>query len=83
VYIINQSEKRIATVARSRFMKAALYPYEVPTVFTWNGREQNGSAAPDGDYYFAVDLLHQGRVVTISNEAGPLPVVVNNHARCP
>jgi FlgD Ig-like domain len=83
VYIVDLSDKRIDTVARSRFMKASLYPHEVPTDFTWNGRKQNGSPAPDGEYYFAVDLLHQGRIVTISNESGPLPVVVNSHARCP
>lgn len=83
VYIVDQTDKRIATVARSRFMKAALFPHEVPTGFIWDGRAQNGSPAPDGDYYFAVDLLHQGRVVTISNESGPLPVVVNSRARCP
>jgi flagellar hook assembly protein FlgD len=73
----------VATVAGDRFMKAVLFPHEVATHFRWNGREQNGSIAPDGTYYFKVHLIHQGRTVTISNNSGPLPVVVDTRARCP
>ena len=84
VYIVNQSGTRTITrLARSRFMKASLFPHEVPRFFSWNGREQNGSIAADGTYYFDVHLIHQGRTVTISNESGPLPVRVNSRARCP
>jgi hypothetical protein len=39
--------------------------------FTWNGREDNGSFAPDGTYFVRVALIHQGRTVTISGPAGP------------
>lgn len=84
VYIVNQSGTRtIATLAHGRFMKASLFPHEVATAFAWNGRDQNGSIAPDGSYYFNVHLIHQGRIVTISNNSGPLPVRVNATARCP
>jgi hypothetical protein len=83
VYIVNQSDRRVATVARDRFMKAALFPHEVPTAFTWNGRDQNGSTAPDGTYYFVAQLVHQRRTITLSNDSGPLPVMVNTHGRCP
>lgn len=84
VYVVNQpGTHTIATLARDRFMKASLFPHEVPTAFAWNGREQNGSIAPDGTYYFDVHLIHQGRTVTISNESGPLPVRVASRASCP
>ncbi len=83
VYIVNQSGTRtITTLARHRFMKASLFPHEVPTYFAWNGRQQSGAVAPDGTYYFNVHLIHQGRTVTISNESGPLPVRVNTRTRC-
>lgn len=84
VYVVNQGGTRtITTLARARFMKASLFPHEVPTYFVWNGREQDGSIAPDGAYYFDVHLIHQGRTVTLSNESGPLPVRVNTRASCP
>ena len=84
VYIVNQSGTRtIATLARNRFMKASLYPHEVPSFFTWNGRAQDGSIAPDATYYFNVHLIHQGRTVTISDSSGPLPVRVDTQVRCP
>ncbi len=45
-------------------------------LFVWNGREDNGSIAPDGTYYIRVSLVHQGRDVEISNNAGAEPVDV-------
>jgi len=83
VYIVNQSGARVATVASDHFMKAALFPHEVPTRFVWDGRTQNGAVAPDGKYYFTVHLVHQGRTVTISSNSGPLPVTVTTRTRCP
>jgi hypothetical protein len=82
VYIVNQAGTRVATIARHRLMKANLFPHEVPTSYAWDGREQNGSIAPDGRYYFTVHLIHQDRLVTISGNNGPLPVIVNTAARC-
>ena len=38
--------------------------------FTWDGRTANGAVAPDGTYYIRVALIHQGRSVLISNNAG-------------
>lgn len=83
VYIVDQAGTPVATLARDRFMKAALFPHEVPTQFTWDGREQNGSVAPDGRYYFTVHLIHQGRTVTIASGSGPLPVTVTTRSPCP
>ncbi|HUE26879.1 MAG TPA: hypothetical protein VMP89_08910, partial [Solirubrobacteraceae bacterium] len=44
--------------------------------FVWNGRESNGSVAPDGRYYIKVRLIGARRIVTISNQSGPEPVTV-------
>lgn len=82
VYIVDNDDRRIATVASDRFMKAALFPHEVPTAFTWDGREQDGAVAPNGTYYFTVNLRHQGRIVTIADGNGPVPVVVNARPSC-
>jgi hypothetical protein len=83
VYTINATGTRIATIAHGRFMKAVLFPHEVPTHFRWDGRERSGSIAPNGIYYFQVHLVHQGRTVTISSNSGPLPVTVDTRASCP
>lgn len=47
------------------------------STFTWNGREDNGSVAPDGTYYLRVSLIHQGRSLLISNNQGAEPVTVD------
>ncbi|HEY2653924.1 MAG TPA: hypothetical protein VGI50_18520 [Solirubrobacteraceae bacterium] len=84
VYIVDQTGTRtIATLVRGRFMKASLFPHEVPTFFSWNGRRQSGSIAPDGTYYFDVHLIHQDRTLTISDNSGPLPVRVDTQVHCP
>jgi hypothetical protein len=44
--------------------------------FTWNGHTASGAVAPDGTYYIRVALIHQGRSVLISNNAGPEPIIV-------
>jgi hypothetical protein len=36
-------------------------------LFIWDGRESDGSVAPDGNYYIRVVLLHQDREVEIAN----------------
>jgi hypothetical protein len=82
VYMVNQAGRSVATLTTNKFMKASLYPHEVPTTFTWNGREQDGAVAPDGNYYFTVELLHQDRIVTLSDSSGPLPVAVNTGVHC-
>jgi hypothetical protein len=48
-------------------------------LFIWNGREDDGSIAPDGNYYIRVVLVHQAREVEISNpdtgDADPVAVI--------
>ena len=49
--------------------------------FVWNGREDNGSIAPDGIYDIRVSLVHQNRSLLISNQnSGAVePVTVQTH----
>jgi hypothetical protein len=82
VYVVDARSRRVATLASGRFMKAVLFPHEVPTFFTWDGRAASAAIAADGTYYFNVHLVHQNRTVTISSYSGPLPVTVNTRARC-
>src|SRR5205085_6676441 len=51
--------------------------------FTWTGREDNGSLAPDGTYYVRVALIHQGRTVTISGPSGPEPFEIKTTVPTP
>jgi FlgD Ig-like domain len=46
------------------------------STFTWDGRRDDGSVAPDGTYYLRVSLIHQARSLLISNNAGAEPVTV-------
>jgi hypothetical protein len=75
VYMVDQSGTIVATLATGRYMRGGAHP--VRTLFTWNGREDNGRVAPDGTYYIRVALLHQGRTLDIASPAGTLePVTV-------
>ncbi len=50
-------------------------------VFVWDGRESDGSVAPDGVYRLYVHLIHQGRLIPIANgSTGAIePVTVDTH----
>jgi hypothetical protein len=74
VYVVDSQGRRIATLASGRYMPGGSHP--VRSQFVWDGREQNGSLAPDGRYYVRVHLIHQNRTVTISDNSGALPVTV-------
>jgi hypothetical protein len=50
------------------------------STFTWDGREDDGSVAPDGIYYLRVSLIQQGRSLLISNNAGAEPITVDTRA---
>jgi hypothetical protein len=71
VYIVDSDGTIVRTLASSRHM-----PIKRRVPFVWNGREDNGSVAPDGTYHVRVALLHQGRTVDISDANGPIPVKV-------
>ncbi len=75
VEIIDPGGAVVATLATGVYMRGGAHP--VRTLFTWDGREDDGQIAPDGVYYIRVTLLHQGRTVEIANSAGTAePVIV-------
>lgn len=73
VYIVNSEQEIVRTLASGVYMRASP---PVRRTFTWNGRLDDGSIAPDGTYYIRVTLIHQARYVLISNNAGPEPITV-------
>lgn len=81
VYIVDSAGSVIRTLATGRHMRRDV---RIPDgMFVWNGREDNGTLAPDGTYYVKVALIHQGRSVLISNNSGPEPVIVKTAAPHP
>jgi hypothetical protein len=65
VYVVDAAGDIVDTVAIARHMRRNV---RIPDgVFHWNGRETNGSVAPDGTYYFRVALLHQGRTIDLTD----------------
>jgi hypothetical protein len=80
VDVINRSGKIIGSVATRRHMRAdRRYP---DGAFSWNGRENNGTIAPDGAYRFRIKLVKQHRTIvpnkpiTIATER-PRPLVMS------
>jgi FlgD Ig-like domain len=70
VYVVNAAGGIVRTLALGRHMRRG---ERIPDgVFHWNGREDNGTIAPDGLYYFRIALLHQGRTITVPG--GPVRV---------
>jgi hypothetical protein len=71
VYVVNQDGVQVkAFPPRKMAVKRR-------STFIWDGREDNGSVAPDGTYYLQVSLIHQARSLQISNPSGAEPVVVD------
>lgn len=70
VYVVDQSGTIVRTITSGRHMRV-----RVRTAFHWNGREDDGTIAPDGTYYFRVALLHQNR--TIEYTRTPIQVLTS------
>ncbi len=81
VYIVDSNGNVISTLASGVHMRGGDHP--VRHRFIWDGRSAAGTIAPDGTYYIRVALIHQGRSVLISNNAGPEPVTVHTVAPRP
>lgn len=73
VYIVNQEDHAIRTLPGSgRYLRTFKR-----RVFVWDGRENDGSVAPDGSYDIQVSLAHQGRKLLIAKATGAVePVTV-------
>ena len=82
VYVVDQSDTLVRTLASGVHMQGGGAP-GTRRLFVWNGREDSGRIAPDGVYYIRVALIHQGRTVTLSNSAGPIPVKVKTRPPVP
>jgi hypothetical protein len=84
VYVVNADRGDIVrTVASGRHMRRGV---RIPDgVFQWNGREDSGSVAPDGTYYFRAALRQQGATIPLNEPqqlvkvktTTPHPVVVS------
>jgi hypothetical protein len=82
VYVVNAATGDIVrTVASGRHMRKGV---RIPDgVFHWNGREDNGTVAPDGTYYFRAALRQQGATINLNGvpvkvkTTPPRPVVVS------
>jgi flagellar hook assembly protein FlgD len=55
----------VRTVADGRHMRKGV---RIPDgVFHWDGRLANGTVAPDGSYYFRVNLIHRNHTINLTN----------------
>lgn len=64
VSVIDQSGTIVRTLASGRHMRRGVRNPD--GLFPWDGREDDGTVAPDGTYYFRIALLHQGRTTDIA-----------------
>lgn len=64
VYVVNSAGAIVRTVASGRHMRIRVRRPDGE--FTWNGRTDSGSVAPDGVYRFRVALRQQGRTVQLA-----------------
>lgn len=66
VSVVNAADDAVVrTVADGRHMRKGV---RIPDgVFHWNGRQDDGTVAPDGSYYFRVTLIHQNRTIDLTN----------------
>jgi FlgD Ig-like domain len=67
VYVVDQSGDVVDTLATGRHLQKG-----VRVTFVWNGREGDGTIAPDGAYHFRVGLSQQGRTIDLATEPGAL-----------
>jgi FlgD Ig-like domain len=74
VDIVDPAGRIVAQLADGRQMAT-----KQRTWFDWNGRGSDGKVVPDGQYFIRVSLIHQGRSLLISNNAGAEPVTVQVH----
>jgi hypothetical protein len=67
VYVVDQSGDVVDTLATGRHLQKG-----ARVTFVWNGREADGTIAPDGAYHFRVGLSQQGRTIDLATESGAL-----------
>lgn len=82
VYVVDQSDTTVRTVASGVFMRKPKAPTTqgfraVTRYFAWNGRNASGRPVAPGSYFFDVHLIHQQRTIVLPN-----PVTVEKATRC-
>ena len=68
VSIVNTGGTVVRTLTHSRHMRKG-----IRSSFPWNGRTDSGQVAPDGQYYWRVTFIGQGRTLEL-----PRPVTVRD-----
>jgi hypothetical protein len=81
VYVTDEGRRPIRTLALRHHMRLAVRNPDGN--FYWNGREANGSIAPDGSYLVKVALIHQARTVVLSRPSGPYVLTVKTRGPQP
>jgi hypothetical protein len=76
VYVVSPAGEIIRTLASGRHMRRGVRHPDGE--FSWDGREDNRSYAPDGSYDIRVVLIHQNRSLLLLR-----PIVVETHAPRP
>jgi hypothetical protein len=71
VYVVDSGGTIVATLATSRHMRVGVRNPDGE--FSWNGREDDGSIAPDGTYYIRIALQHEGRTIELTGK--PIRVI--------
>jgi hypothetical protein len=69
IYIVDHSRRLVRTLARD-------VPAQIkqPLQYTWNGRLDDGTLAPQGLYNFGLHLIHQHRTIDPVNYGFPISV---------
>jgi hypothetical protein len=87
VYVTDANGTIVRQLVSGLFMRSRP---PIRRAFLWNGREDNGSLAPDGTYYFRVGLARQGRSIDLTGypivlkTVAPHPIVTRvDHALLP
>ena len=82
VYVVDSATgDLVRTAASGRHMRKDVRNPD--GVFHWDGRLADGRVAPDGNYFFRVALLHQGRTIDLTSvpvkvkTVPPRPVIVS------
>ena len=77
VYVIDNVGDVVATLSSGDELRPG--PLNTWKTFSWDGRESGGEIAPDGIYYFRVEVVNKGRTLNLSYA----PITIITHAPHP
>ncbi len=82
VYVVTPANEVVATIASGVYMPIPPNP-SARRAFIWDGREDDGTFAPDGTYEIRVALIHQGRTVVLAPHGSTTPFTIKVETRGP